>query len=459
MGFVTATYSYRSADALVRFDVVNRFLRESGLGEYGTATSGSTTTIVNTGRLKNAQYPSNRYVNAWARIGKDAGGAGAAPEGELGACSAYAPSTGTVTVPTMTQAVAVGDGYQMFWGAVHPQDILDALDDALREDIFLPDWSILTECPDGDMDASAVSSTDWGTASNATVAKSTAEPAMAGKRYMTVTTTSAGGYQPTQQLKCVPGRSYHLSVGARADAAGCTPTVTVRDVTNGTTLATLTTTSQAAVRLFTTVNVPATCFLVEIRLGNAENSKTSSWDDLCWFSTQQSDLPLPRWLRNQDQLKGIFTGVWDLAGTNAWNVIPRMNPDRNKWDFRDTNFGNGQCRIVARQGVTSEPVFIFATRNETAFANDNLDFKNVDANTLQAALGVRVFTQLMQQPNSGRFDTTWMATRLARYEADWKKLSRAQSTRLEEALQAEETDISVFRSESPYGWAPPRAVI
>ena len=79
----------------------------------GTATGGSTTTIVDaSGRL--TQYGDD-YFNlndvgtAW--LLRDSAGASAAPEGEYALVSDFVSSTGTATVATFTIAVASGDSY------------------------------------------------------------------------------------------------------------------------------------------------------------------------------------------------------------------------------------------------------------------------------------------------------------------------------------------------------------
>lgn len=87
-----------------------------------TATGGSTTTIVDTKRPE----PDNVYVQGTALVIYDAGGAGAAPEGEWGVISAYASDT--ATIPTLTAAVAAGDRYAI----IPPRYPLDMLIDKIN---------------------------------------------------------------------------------------------------------------------------------------------------------------------------------------------------------------------------------------------------------------------------------------------------------------------------------------
>src|SRR3972149_4978025 len=106
MALITVTPTTAQIEGITRNNLIKRILRETGLGATGIATSGSTTTIVDTGSLKSSQYNSSEWVGGWARISKDAGGAAAAPEAEKSPITTYAPSTGTITVdPALTAAV------------------------------------------------------------------------------------------------------------------------------------------------------------------------------------------------------------------------------------------------------------------------------------------------------------------------------------------------------------------
>lgn len=81
-----------------------------------TATGGSTTTIVGPARSE----PDDRFVDHWAYIDTDAGGASAAPEGEERRVTDYVNSTDTITVEyAFTAAVANGDVYSL--RKIHPR--------------------------------------------------------------------------------------------------------------------------------------------------------------------------------------------------------------------------------------------------------------------------------------------------------------------------------------------------
>jgi hypothetical protein len=80
----------------------------------GNATGGALNTIVDTGELVHLTQ-ADAVVGAIAYILWDAGGAGAAPEGQWRRITDYNPATWTITLErNLTAAVAVGDVYQVF---------------------------------------------------------------------------------------------------------------------------------------------------------------------------------------------------------------------------------------------------------------------------------------------------------------------------------------------------------
>ena len=89
------------------FDLSYRVARELNAVSEGTATGGSTTTLIDTINLTQDDDFWN-LGTIW--ILYDGGGAGAAPEGEWGRISDFANATSVITVPTMT-APAAGDRY------------------------------------------------------------------------------------------------------------------------------------------------------------------------------------------------------------------------------------------------------------------------------------------------------------------------------------------------------------
>lgn len=109
-------------------DLVERVARRFGHYRSGTATGGSTTTIVDTSVL---YEPDDFWVNHYAYITEDAGGASAAPEGEERPVSDFNQSSATITVdPAFTAAPASGDTYELL--PCRRADIIAAINAAIR---------------------------------------------------------------------------------------------------------------------------------------------------------------------------------------------------------------------------------------------------------------------------------------------------------------------------------------
>ena len=441
----TAAYTRAQVERLTRRDVLTRFLRETNLGFTGTATGGSTSTIVDTTRLKSTQYADDEHIGKWARITYDAGGAGAAPEGEISPITDYVASTGTLTVnPVFTASPVSTDVYQV-WSNPHPQDVLDHLDMILTQEVYLSAETLLTEIPDGDMEQN--NTTDWAN-SNATVTKDTAEPSLSGVRWLKVVTTSANGYARSALIYVEPGQRYFVSVDVRADAASVTPTLIAYDETNSAAIDSKTAVRRNAVRLSFEFTVPATCYVLSVRLSNAENSATSFWDNAVLHPLQGTSIALPWWVRQGAQVKGIYRTAPNYFTSNISEAVLRGNRD-DSYDIRDDAFGRGQLRLQRRYGMLPpEPLFIKGTRNETAFSSENSDVKHIDGNFIQAALAANVFQQLSAYPNSGFLNMDWIREKLVYWTTKYEREKYKQALRIEQMENAPQPDGLFYRNRS-----------
>ncbi len=115
--------------------LLQKVYRRLKIAKTSLATGGSTTTIVDT---KLVDYLSDSNENdvlngGTAIVVHDAGGAGAAPEGEFNRISDY-DSTGTITVPSAwsgTSQVAAGDTYMYITPDFPLYDMIEVVNDAL----------------------------------------------------------------------------------------------------------------------------------------------------------------------------------------------------------------------------------------------------------------------------------------------------------------------------------------
>jgi hypothetical protein len=117
------------------FDATLAVVRELGVARQGTATSGSTTTLIDTGRSE----VDDAFNGGTVWIISDAGGASAAPEGEWATISDWVNSTGTATISTLTASVGDGDVY-VIATARYPLDVLISAINSELIKYWVPRW-------------------------------------------------------------------------------------------------------------------------------------------------------------------------------------------------------------------------------------------------------------------------------------------------------------------------------
>lgn len=141
-----------SASAFQLTHLLQRLYRKLKVARVSKATGGSGTTIADT-KLLTYLGDSNEddYLNEFTVIVvRDAGGSGAAPEGEFNRVSDY-DDAGTITVPDAwsgSSQVAAGDTYMYVSPDFPLFDMLEVINDALQSDhigvLPVPDTSLTT---------------------------------------------------------------------------------------------------------------------------------------------------------------------------------------------------------------------------------------------------------------------------------------------------------------------------
>ena len=131
--------------ATTLFTILRKAYLALGQMEVTTATGGSTTTVVDTKLTES--FGDDDLVNCSVFVIRDAGGASAAPEGEVGVVSDNVQSTGTLTLrAALTTAVAVGDTVGIVKNVWPLYTMIEIVNDALASlgTIQLVDTSLTT---------------------------------------------------------------------------------------------------------------------------------------------------------------------------------------------------------------------------------------------------------------------------------------------------------------------------
>lgn len=95
----------------------------------GVATGGSATTIVDSG-LSSKPYTENRFKDWVAFLSRSTDGA--SPQSKYGIATAYVKSSGTITIPTVTDAVQSGDEYALCKPDIPLYTLIKLCNDALN---------------------------------------------------------------------------------------------------------------------------------------------------------------------------------------------------------------------------------------------------------------------------------------------------------------------------------------
>ena len=433
---ILTTPTLAQIEGATRNEIFKRFLRETGLGTYGVFTGvagGATSTLDDTTRLKSTQFNADMWKGGWVRISKNADTPSTAPENEVSPITVSEHTTnGRLTFnPAVTASIAASDEYEI-WRFPNPTSVIEDLDVVLREDVYLPCWTILSEAPDFDMEQN--NTTDWTAGSGTTLSKAAGEPSLDGARWLALSTTSgaAGSAYNANEISVEPGKKYHVSV-VGYNRVGVTLTLEAYDVTNSVTIDSKTWDGRYPGRIHFEFMTPSTCksLRIYLRHGTGSGSLVSYWDELCLYPADAYDIALPWWVKNKSQIKGIFKLTPNDISANVYDSAIRGEFFQD-YEIRDNAFGRGQLRLVAKHGSLPGILFMFGVRNEVAFTNDTVDTKRVDENFIIAALATKVFRRLKTFPNSNAMQTTWIERQYDEWEKRYKQLQRQQSERLEE---------------------------
>lgn len=294
----------------------------------GTASSGSTTTLVDTTASGTALSP----LDPNDEQGRFDGevflylhtGTGAGQERRI---KSYAPASGTLTVDSNRAFATAPDNtsqYHILRVLSHAR-IVDCLNTGLRR-LAYRTTSPLTLVTDGDMETSGVS--NWtGSSGTPTKESTTVAYVYSGTQSLKLVTSGANGYARTASMAVNETESYWVEVMTRADPANGSNSVLdllVWDVTNAAAITLSGTTSHDQadgsewVWLRSDFTVPSGCKQIQVRLRDRTSGLTSYWDDLRLVHQSHQFLALPSWVET-----GLIEQVFWLAAPTTTNPRKR----------------------------------------------------------------------------------------------------------------------------------------
>lgn len=434
-----AAFTTPTVEGITRQELMKRFLRRTGFGEYGIIDDiTASTTALTDSALIGAGLTTKSFVGGFCRIVKNANSAGNAPEGEVRPVSAFTPSTGAFTTAAFSANVDDNDEYEI-WRQMRPQLVLDWLDECLTEDIYYPCYTLLTEVPDGDMEQTGV--TDWET-SNCTISKAGAPDysgvGMYGKRFLDMEATDDNAYTSTKSIHVAPGKGYHMSVLTRASTEETTLSpvqLQAWDVTNDVLIDSVSTELMFMHRIYKEFNVPADCNTIGLRLVIELNTSKAHFDELCLYQQGANEIRLPWWVKAKNQLLKVWRLEANQLDTQVWDAGLRGVID-NTWEVQDRYYGDGGLKLVSRTGNIGQPLYIAGLRNETAYENDYTEEKLVNVETVLAGLLYKAFLYMGTSYVSNQADMAKYLSLAGIWEARYKKAKYTDMERMQQILTA-----------------------
>jgi hypothetical protein len=285
-----------------------------GLLEIGTATGGSTTTLVSAVypfKTSRSNASTKTYEGCELRIitGDEAE--------SLCEIASYSPSTGTFTASiAWVTGPSNGDVFHIYKRGVRYGDIWAAINRALRKRFYLTILPV-TLISDGDMEASGV--TAW-TNSDANLSKvATAGNLFRGSQSLFVDNTGANGYAQSCTLNVQPGTGYYSEVLVRA--ASGTAKFVVWDITNSAEIDSKQYTYAGKGRLQISFTTPGTCEQIAFRLQGVEADADTYWDNLICLRSGAHVVDLPDYITDESQVIGWYGNLPDTA-TEDSDIMP-----------------------------------------------------------------------------------------------------------------------------------------
>lgn len=307
--------------------ILRDLVREYGLGRAGTATSSSTTTLVDAsnfgGPIPGGVFPNGSPIRltSGARAGDNSYKQGAID-----------PTTGTITNSPVFGGAPGTPTFIISTVVEHCDRLVEAMNRSLTRRCSRWFKVPLTDVPDGDFLGDLTGgtlATAW-TATNAAISA-------AGSRYVSLTfpdafmargasvlTTGVNGYIQSTSIPVHPLTTRYFMVAMRATAASMTAEIQLKDITNANAAITLTfdigaatTTSKSFVIAKGSYTVPAGCSQVAWRLLGQESAATVIFGPVLDVQAGQTTFASQPHLNSTDDMGAFYFGSTSGVGSIA----------------------------------------------------------------------------------------------------------------------------------------------
>lgn len=258
------------------------------LGFVGTADSVQATSITDTYAFKDSGLGPKHFNGATIYRPTTTG------DNVVRKAGALATSTGVLSHTGDNYSDTVETYYELV-GYLHPDDLNACFQRAQRK-VFFETQSVLTEVPDGDMEADSISA--WTKINNdETVSKVTAAADVkSGVRALRVQNATANGGVKSQAITVHPSEPVRISAVVKVGSG--TPSLVLYDESNSVALATITPTYDPLrwVHIWWEGTVGDSTKSVTVRLIGIDSSADVYWDHAVFYHMNARFLAAPSWL-------------------------------------------------------------------------------------------------------------------------------------------------------------------
>jgi hypothetical protein len=300
-------------------DLAERLYRESHWPVTGTATSGTTTTLVDTAGLVYSSGDDNQFDRKYAYIEFSTGESSRVTEG------GYAGGTGTLTLsPAVTDI-----GTENYIITDQHIDVLKNAINRVQRNLFLETFYPLSLHVMGndanDMEPSTIA-TDYSATNGTRATESTI--VFNGAQSLKLTATSAGGYANTGNIGVSDSQNLYAAMMMYV-TSGDSGTFRVVDVTDSNaTIEDATTDEPSWVELVYPFSVPTDCEQIDFRfIADASGDVIYAEDFQVWSSGRRV-YSLPSWITRPEQLLDVRAfpqGVGGPASDNDYIANERRS--------------------------------------------------------------------------------------------------------------------------------------
>ena len=349
-------------------------LDQYGLGRRGTNTGTSASAITDDVRFGGSRG-SDRIENG-CEVYISSGGA--APEDETTRLdSKFVKNTGIATLdPALTVALANDDTFEILYLPFRFREVHDSIIYALTQKLWERRDRPVTLVTSG----SAFSDGDWTESGAADTVTAPTFPW--GLDEMRVENASANDYTASVSIPVEAGKTYFLEATARATASPATntPTLVLRDLTNGANISLneATTTEQEPTILWNpNTLIPDDCELVEVRIGNAEADGDSYWSNIQFRKAESRHFVMQdrieadrigrvfcyttkEWHRRGEASRRYIGHTIHMLGSGLWEIQLNHSVGHSLW-FEEFAKGTAMTADTDTTGIPAEHVAAAAT--------------------------------------------------------------------------------------------------